>query len=182
MFKICILFVIITPSITPSMRYFSTLKVRVFTYSNVPSLPYHTILYCYNCGRPFKVCLIKLEVDFSDNTLYSFYLNFYWFNFSSFKDCNFSIIDLIRNISDIHQFRYFQTPHTQYGASLYIEMCVCACHFFGSMIFCQNPSIVSISQLLSSNRQKQAYLMNMFHHSLYSQYNSRKQYLNKKRS
>lgn len=107
MFKICILFVIITPSITPSMRYFSTLKVRVFTYSNVPSLPYHTILYCYNCGRPFKVCLIKLEVDFSDNTLYSFYLNFYWFNFSSFKDCNFSIIDLIRNISDIHQFRYF---------------------------------------------------------------------------
>ena len=73
----------------------------------------------------------------------------------------------------------FQTPHTQYGASLYIEMCVCACHFFGSMNFSQNPLIVSSRQSLSSTSRQQTYLMSMFHHSLYSQHNSRNPYLNK---
>ena len=52
---------------------------------------------------------------------------------------------------------------------------------YPKLIFCQNPTIVYISQPLSSNSQQQAYLMSMFHHSLYRQHNSKKMYLNKTR-
>ena len=76
----------------------------------------------------------------------------------------------------------FQTPHTQYGASLYIKMCVCVSghqNRFGPMNFSQNLLIISNRLSLSSTSQQQSYLMSMFHHSLYSQHNSRNPYLNK---
>ena len=58
----------------------------------------------------------------------------------------------------------FQTPHTTYGASLYIKMCVClfVCvsghlnRFFGSMNFFSNPSLlcllVSHSKVIASSK------------------------------
>ena len=78
-----------------------------------------------------------------------------------------------------HTSQYIETPYTMYGAYLYIEMCVCVCvypcHFFGPMNFCQNPAIVSIRQ-----QQLVASITNEYvFHSLYSQYKSRKRYLNK---
>ena len=71
----------------------------------------------------------------------------------------------------VSQFFQIQQNYSKNFRCVYVCMTLCGRHFFGSMNFCQNPSIVFTSQPLSSNRQQQAYLMNMFHHSLYSQYN-----------
>ena len=63
--------------------------------------------------------------------------------------------------------------------AVYMSRCVSTHVTFGPMNFCQKPLIFSISKPLSSTCQQQAYLMSRFHHSLYSQYSSRKSYLYK---
>ena len=81
----------------------------------------------------------------------------------------------------IIQSKLFRRPIHSMGR-LYISRCVCVCVSGHLNRFGQNPLTISSSKPLYSNSQQQAYLMNMFHHSLYSQYKSRKLYSNKQRS